>query len=93
MSAGVCRACKAPMLWAVTVNGKRQPFDPEPTEEGTYLLSHEQQGRPPVARHQDEAARETLRKQAATRGEPLRLFVPHHATCPEREKFRKGKRR
>jgi len=88
-----CRACNAPMVWAVTPAGKRQPFDQEPTESGTYLLSHEQQGKPPVARYQDSAARETLRRQAATRGETLKLFVPHHATCPERARFKKGKRR
>lgn len=90
---GLCRACKAEMVWALTVKGNRQPFDPEPTEEGTYLLEHKEQGKPPVARHQDAAARETLRRQAAARGEPLKLFVPHHATCPSRAQFRKGKSR
>lgn len=30
----VCRACGAPIIWAITPRGKRMPVDREPLEEG-----------------------------------------------------------
>ena len=44
-----CRGCDASMIWAVTINGRPQPFDVEPSEKGTVLLVHKEAGKPPIA--------------------------------------------
>lgn len=74
------------MLWAVTINGRPQPFDPEPDADGEFVL---------VKRREDAAgagaplalsisklglfADGVLAADAAT-------YVPHHASCPSWER-------
>jgi len=36
---GQCRYCGQPVIWAVTVSGKRIPLDPTPTADGRILLT------------------------------------------------------
>jgi hypothetical protein len=92
MKTGPCDGCGATMLWAITVNGKPQPFNPEPidTDPGTG-------DRVLIKRHGDAplALRDTdlgdgIRIAAKRHG--LAFYRPHHATCPDRDKF-KGPRR
>lgn len=33
-----CRSCGAPVLWTITVKGKRHPVDPDPHPDGTIKL-------------------------------------------------------
>ena len=85
-----CDSCRAAIEWAVSRNGKRQPFDAEPVPEGTYLLVHRKgPGEPAEAQFQKKAAREELAAYAAERGSELRLFMPHHATCPDAAAWRR----
>jgi hypothetical protein len=74
----VCRSCKAPIRWAVTVGGHPMPLDPVPVADGNLLL--EDRGGtaprvtvvPPSARDVDEL-----------------LFVAHFRTCPYASRHRK----
>lgn len=84
-----CRSCDAPIEWAVTANGKRMPIDAEPTTDGTILLRHRYVGEPPEAIVQTAEERAELERQAATRGEELRLFKSHFATCPNARTHRR----
>jgi len=77
------------MVWAVTVNGKPQPFDSEPSEKGTVLLEEKSGHEPPVARVVTAKNRATVEAEYAGRGETLKLFVPHHATCPKVREFKR----
>lgn len=33
-----CRSCGAPVRWVVTVNGRRMPIDPHPSDDGNMVL-------------------------------------------------------
>lgn len=63
-------------------------MDAEPVADGTFLLSHRRVGKPPVALHQPEEQRAVLAKQAEARGDELRLFKSHFATCPNAARHR-----
>jgi len=82
--------CGAHMLWAVSINGKPQPFDAEPSEKGNVVLQHVEEGKPPVARVIPAAELAKLRALATSTGEVLKLFVAHHATCPRVAEFKRG---
>jgi hypothetical protein len=87
----VCASCKAPVIWAMTENGKRMPVDAEPVESGTILLSHRRLGQPPVAIYQRSMDIEELRVQheRSPQEGPLRLFTSHFAHCPNADKHRR----
>lgn len=87
MKTGPCRGCGATMVWAVTVNGKNQPFDPEPAEKGNRALISRGRGEPPLAVALTDLG-DGLRLAAERHG--IALYTPHHATCPERQRFTKG---
>lgn len=85
--------CGAHMLWAVSVNGKPQPFDAEPSERGNVALDYKVEGEPPIARVVPAATLAVYREDARRKGEVLKLYVAHHATCPRAREFhRKGNR-
>lgn len=84
----VCRSCKEPIEWVHTEKGKAMPVDKEPVPDGNLVLSMRGE-RWPVAIYQSQADIEKLRKQAANRGEELRLFKSHFATCPQRRQWRR----
>ena len=88
-----CRSCKAKVVWALTEKGKRMPVDAEPAVGGTIVLEHTQQGKPPLARVVSGEELSTMRRQEESRGEELRLFKSHFATCPDRGKWRKKERK
>lgn len=70
-----CRSCKRPIRWAVTTKGRRIPLDPEPVAGGNVRLT----------RSSDGDVAEILSGSAldAAKSRLERLFMPHHATCPE----------
>lgn len=89
MKLGTCRAetCRAPILWALTINGRTQPFDPEPNPEGDFVLIRRldslSDGEHPLAVSHSRlglGGDEILAAGAAT-------YMPHHATCPARKEF------
>lgn len=87
----VCSKCDAPIVWAATVNGKCQPLDAEPNPEGNLRLTDEY-----VATSMGALQRVLV----IPKGDQLGLldddneprWMPHHATCPNADDFRKPKR-
>lgn len=75
-----CRTCQQPIRWAKTEGGRPIPLDPEPGLHGNIII--EDQGGEDVAvvvRPPDPAG-DTL---AGVK------FVPHHATCPQADQWRR----
>lgn len=85
----LCRSCRAPIVWALTENGRRIPLDRDPYEGGSPsgLFSV----REVVV---EGSGRRSLLAIAATPdafpGETL--YRSHFATCPNAEQHRKGPR-
>lgn len=80
-----CRApsCRAPLMWVRTQAGKPLPLDPDPDPKaGTVVLSDDLTGQTFAEVLGPDAA-----AAASVRGE--RLYVPHFATCPEADTFRR----
>jgi hypothetical protein len=68
------------MIWATNQAGRAQPFDAEPSPKGTSTLTTGSDG----------VIRARLVPAEQRRGlfsEPL--YMPHHATCPDAERFRR----
>lgn len=82
----VCSACARPILWAVTAKGKFQPLDPEPDDAGNLRLLEEW-----VATRKGALQRVVVVKPGATLefGDTGERWMPHHATCPNVEQFRR----
>jgi hypothetical protein len=74
----VCRSCKAPIRWAVTVGGHTMPIDPEPVADGNLRLEHGRQGMVRVV---------VVPKAYRVQGELL--YKPHMGTCPPADQWRK----
>lgn len=87
MRTGPCRGCGAQMIWAVTITGTNQPFDPEPDpEKGNRILVKRGEDAPLALALSNltEPAREAAERNGVA------LYTPHHATCPAREQFQKA---
>jgi hypothetical protein len=85
-----CKSCGAPIEWAVTEKGKPMPVDYQRVPTGNIVLSMREQGKPGVAVYRSAEEIETLKRQAASRGEVwVGLFVSHFATCPNAKAHRK----
>jgi hypothetical protein len=67
-----CRSCRAPVTWVLTVNGRKMPLDPKPTDDGNVAVRRDERGdmRGHVLREGEEPKA----------GE--RRFTSHFATCP-----------
>jgi hypothetical protein len=77
-----CRGCNAPIMWAITEEGKRAPLDPQPSTAGNVLIWRV-------------AGLDTLRcatfagdtlASLVAHGVPLRCN--HFQTCPVADRFR-----
>lgn len=85
-----CRSCKASIEWAVSEGKRRRlPVDAVPVADGNILLRHVHRGTPPVAHVVGADERAELERQAANRGDELRLFKSHFATCPQAAEHRR----
>lgn len=73
--------CGAQLRWAVTASGKRMPLDFEPDPAGNVHLTDAGQGRK-IAVVLGPLDRELFAEDAP-------LYMPHHATCPNVEEFRR----
>lgn len=70
-----CGSCDAPIRWGLTVDGKRMPLDPRPSEEGSvYVL---QEG-PRAGRLRVLNATEVVR----ARRYGVDLYLSHFESCP-----------
>ncbi len=69
----VCRGCGQRMIWGKTVAGKAIPLDPELSERGNMILENG------VAKVVDRSLYPP----------GVKLYMPHHATCPKAQEFRK----
>jgi hypothetical protein len=66
-----CAACRSPLLWALTVNGKLLPLDPDPDPDGNQAAYRDGTGG-------------WRTRQLKAGEEPFgyeRRFMPHMATC------------
>jgi hypothetical protein len=84
---GACRACGAAMLWAETPDGNRQPFNPKPDPEGNRVLLGRGRDRSPLA-----VPVTALGDYEGAAPLSECFYMPHHATCPERDRFRRAKK-
>lgn len=75
-----CDGCGAAIVWAETLDGKRQPFDREPDEKGNRVLLGRGPVRPPLA----------IPSSNVVPCPEETLYMPHHAVCPDAERFRSG---
>jgi hypothetical protein len=73
-----CRSCGAPVLWAVTAEGKRMPVDAEPAPAGNLIV--DQTARPWTVR--------VVPPDDLLIGDPPR-YLSHFATCPHANEHRK----
>ncbi|RWZ74902.1 hypothetical protein EQK42_16480 [Streptomyces albidoflavus] len=72
----ICMDCRRDVLWTVTDAGKRLAVDPEPDETGNAAVYRDGTG--------------TRRSRRPSEELPLmaweKLYVPHVATCPARQR-------
>lgn len=84
-----CKGCGKPIYWVETEKGARMPLDPAPVEAGRIIVRmgpHMGQ-----ATAHAETAEETAARLRCTEPAARVAFVPHHATCPDADLFRKKK--
>jgi hypothetical protein len=67
-----CRACGAPIRWAITRNGKRIPLDAAPNPAGNVSLHEAGSG----------MAFATVHAGPPGMLDDWEAWMPHHATCP-----------
>ena len=85
-----CRSCGAPIIWAVTENGKRMPVDATPREDGNILLIEY-----PASALGDgyiEAAyvQSSLFEEWDVEAPEPRRYVSHFASCAQSKGWRKA---
>jgi hypothetical protein len=78
-----CEGCKAPIIWAITDNGRHMPVDIEPVgpNSGNVLLT----GPPRAPRA------EVVRNPAKLFGK-ANVYRSHFVTCPYAERYRHPRR-
>lgn len=82
-----CSKCHAPILWALTVNDKPQPLDAEPNDAGNLRLLDEF-----IATDRGVVQRVVVVKPGTMEfGDSGARYMPHHATCPHADQFRRPK--
>jgi hypothetical protein len=81
-SGGACGTCRAPILWALTPNGKKAPIDREATPAGNVLVLQ-----PAVlgGKYLAVTLSADVLDDARTRGG---LRLNHWATCPDKAEWR-----
>jgi len=78
-----CRSCGAPVLWAVTTSGRRIPLDAAPAPDGAIVAT----GRyVPTDRG---ATMEVVVDRQASLLDVEARWVPHWATCPHADDWRR----
>lgn len=85
-SPAVCRSCRAPIVWAATLNGKRIPLDksPDPDKGDIFVAAcSNEKGRLLAIgiANLTEKARESAKRQG------VQLRTSHWATCPHAKEW------
>ena len=93
-----CRSCEAPIVWARTVAGKAIPLDgvdqggyiaPDPDRDGSVEFT----GKYVQGRYGSMMQVQHVSAQAGLDlgdAKPAQRFMPHHATCPDGDDWRRG---
>jgi hypothetical protein len=76
-----CKGCKAPIVWALTINAKPMPVDPAPAPDGNVLLSRVAGG----------VRAEVVRNPARLFGK--KAYRSHFVSCPKAGDFRRPRGR
>lgn len=84
MTPSKCRSCGAPIRWVVSVKGVPQPLDFEPNPAGPLVIDLKSVVRDGHTIHEERA-----RKFEDLFDHGVERFMPHHATCPQAEKWRR----
>ena len=85
------KGCGAPILWVATVNGKMQPLDLDPNPDGNIrLIDTYRQTERGVLQKCRVIPKAELAGSLFGDDEPR--YMPHHATCPHAEQFRRPKK-
>jgi hypothetical protein len=88
---GTCRGCGAEMLWVEMIGtGKRNPLNPKPDPERGDILVVAGSGSRRLGLSVAKLTKEA-REEAKESG--AQLYLSHFATCPDRGKFKRGKKR
>jgi len=82
-----CRSCDAEIIWAATEAGKSMPLDAKPDPFGNVELSCDRSGRHPRRKPVATVLAGLFLAEAQSAGREL--FMPHHATCPQGDAWRK----
>ncbi len=77
------RTCRAEILMVPTVTGKYLPVDADPQPDGSVVIEVDLLGEPYA-----QVVNLAGVQEATKRGVPL--YMPHHATCPDVEEFRRA---
>jgi hypothetical protein len=84
------------MLWVATINGKLQPLDPAPDpERGNVIVvaaGAEVEGRGVLTRMGITITNLNDKAREAAEANGVKLFTPHHMTCPKNadRRFNRG---
>ena len=76
------------MIWTVTITGAKQPINTTPSRDGNLVLLKRDgtdAQSPPLSL---EISNLTERARDAAKEHGVAFYLPHHATCPERGKFK-----
>lgn len=82
-----CRSCGAPLLWTITVKGKRHPVDRDPHPEGTIKVVAGVSGAAPKSYVMAGLDLATMR------ADGVALHRSHFATCPQAAQHRRPRGR
>lgn len=78
-----CRSCGAPILFKRTSAGKLMPLDRDPTPDGNVMLGF-------VGGEETAILLTDPGDIAGCAVDGVPLFMPHFATCPDADRFRKA---
>jgi len=84
----MCRACNAPLRWALSRKGRRMPFDYEPHAEGEWTIREIRT--PTETGYRMDSIAEPVGKGLEPAPPVGARYRSHFATCPEAARFRKG---
>lgn len=73
-----CRSCGQPIIWTVTIRGKRMPVDAEPDVQGNIMLEQSTAGAPPTAVYSKASLLSVDERHTS-----------HFATCPQSDEWRR----
>jgi hypothetical protein len=80
--ARTCRSekCGAPVIWGISINGKRVILDAEPVGRGNLVLLRRSNAHDPWVLNLSNLSE---RAREAARSNDVSLYLDHHATCPD----------